>query len=358
MNKILKYTLSLLIVFCPIWLYGQEQLVKTALKGSKKLFKVEAKSLTKEGVEAANKTMLKDAFKAGTEEIGKNYMQKASAKQLIRGAVRKNILKEIEEKELGSILRYGMFNAKKEVVHTEKSVVKDLAEKEAKNLNYGEKVSKLKNKVVDKVSETYLSSKIKKTILYKELQNILSKGSIRLTEKELSYLLENPTQLRIFIKKYVGDKRNFQEFFIRLAMGDKKQVEKLLDNPNISAYIKKAIRRSDEGGVHEWLMTKNFKDFLINPKWGQDGPFLALALTRLVQKTDNVLFKVGGGHVSSGRANSAASVAFHNGLAEAISKCSTKEEVFVAVKRYAKNNLSEQSYKEFVSIFEGVFKMA
>lgn len=333
--------------------------MKTALKGSKKLFKVEAKTLTKEGVEAANKTMLKDAFKAGTEEIGKNYMQKASAKQLIRGAVRKNILKEIEEKELGSILRYGMVNAKKEVAHTEKSVVKDLAEKEAKNLNYGEKVSKLKNKVVDKVSETYLSSKIKKTILYKELQNILSKGSIRLTEKELSYLLDNPTQLRIFIKKYVGDKRNFQEFFIRLAMGDKKQVEKILDNPEISKYIKKAIRRSGGGGVHEWLMTKNFKDFLINPKWGQDGPFLALALTRLVQKTDNVLFKVGGGHVSSSRPkNSAASVAFHNGLAEAISKCSTKEEVFVAVKRYAKNNLSEQSYKEFVSIFEDVFKMA
>ena len=149
MNKILKYTLSLLIVFCPIWLYGQEQLVKTALKGTKKLFKVEAKTLTKEGVEVANKTMLKDAFKAGTEEIGKNYMQKASAKQLIRGAVRKNILKEIEEKELGSILRYGMVNAKKEVAHTEKSLVKELAEKETKNFNYGEKVSNLKNKVVD-----------------------------------------------------------------------------------------------------------------------------------------------------------------------------------------------------------------
>lgn len=114
-------------------------------------------------------------------------------------------------------------------------------------------------------------------------------------------------------------------------MGDKKQTELLLDNPDIKIYIKKAIRRSGDGGVHEWLMTKNYKDFLTNPKWGEDGPFMSLALTKLVQKTENVVFKTGGGHVSAGRANSSASVAFHNGLSEVISKCSSKEEVFVAV---------------------------
>lgn len=89
---------------------------------------------------------------------------------------------------------------------------------------------------------------------------------------------------------------------------------------------------------------------------GNDGSFLALSLTKLVQKTSNVLFKTGGGHVSTGRKASSASVAFHNGLANVINKCSSKEEVFVAVKRYAKENLSESSYKEFVSIFEDVFK--
>lgn len=102
-------------------------------------------------------------------------------------------------------------------------------------------------------------------------------------------------------------------------------------------------------------MTKNFKDFLINPKWGEDGPFLALSLTKLVQKTENVLFKTGGGHVSAGRANSSASSAFHNGLSDVINKCSSKEEVFVAVKRYAKENLTDDAYKEFVAIFENVF---
>lgn len=332
MNRTFKYFLSVILLLITLYSYGQEQLVKTALKGSKNLLKIETKNLAEKGVEAANKSMVKDAFKASSEEIGKNYMKEASAKQLIRGAVRKNILKEIEEKELGSILRYGMINAKAEIAHTEKSAVKEMVEKEAKNYNYGDNVLKLKNKIVDKVSETYLSSKITRTILYKELEAIVKKGPIKLTEKELSYLLENPKQLRVFIKTYVGDNKKFQEFFIRLAMGDKKQVEMLLDNPTISVYIKKAIRRSGEGGVHEWLMTKNFKDFLVNPKWGKDGPFLALALTKLVQKTENVLFKIGGGHVSSSRANSAASAAFHNGLAEVISKCSTKEEVFVAVK--------------------------
>ena len=356
MNKILRYILSVLVVFAPLLLFGQEQLVKTALKGSKKLFRVEAKNLAKESVEAANKDLVKDAFKVGAEEIGKNYMKKASAKQLIRSAVRKNILKEIEEKELGSILHYGMINARKEIIQTEKSAVKAAAEKKVISLNYSESILKIKNKVVDKASETLLSTKIRKTLIYKELTTIISKGSIDLTEKELSYLLENPKQLRSYIKIYTGDNKKFQEFFIRLSMGNKKQVAQLLDNPVIGTYIKKAIRHSGDGGVHEWLMTKNFKDFLVNPKWGKDGPFLALSLTRLVQKTENVLFKTGGGHVSAGRVNSAASVAFHNGLSDVINKCSSKEEVFVAVKRYAKENLSSDAYKEFVEIFENVFK--
>ncbi len=356
MSKTLKYILSVLVIFCPSLLFGQKQLVKSALKGSKGLFKTEAKNLVKEGAEAANKSLMKEAFKTGSQEIGKNYMKEASAKQLIRKAVRRKVLKNIEEKELGSILHYGMVNAKKEIAHTEKSAVKVLAEKESRAVNYKESVLNLKNKVSDKVSKTYLSTKIKKTLLYKELIQITSKGPIELSEKELTYLFANPKQLRNYIKIYTGDNKKFQEFFIRLSMGNKKQVEQLLDNPVIYKYIKKSIRQSGDGGVHEWLMTKNFKDFLINPKWGEDGPFLALSLTKLVQKTENVLFKTGGGHVSAGRSNSAASAAFHNGLSAVINKCSSKEEVFVAVKRYAKENLTDDAYKEFVVIFENVFK--
>ena len=120
--------------------FAQKQLVKTVYKGTKGLFRTEAKVLTKEGVESANKSMLKDAFKSGAEEIGKNYVRKASAKQLVRSAVRKKLLKEIEEKELGSLLRYGMLGAKKEIAHTEKSAVKALAENASGNINYSNKI--------------------------------------------------------------------------------------------------------------------------------------------------------------------------------------------------------------------------
>ena len=60
------------------------------------------------------------------------------------------------------------------------------------------------------------------------------------------------------------------EFFIRLADGDKRQVEQILEQPNIRKYINSAIRNAKgESGYHEWLMTKNFKSFLLDEKWGK-----------------------------------------------------------------------------------------
>ena len=97
--KLIIFVFSILLAL-PYSSFAQKQLVKTVYKGAKGLFKREAKVLTKEGIEATNKSILKDAFKSGAEEIGKDYVRKASAKQLIRSAVRKNLLKEIEEKEL------------------------------------------------------------------------------------------------------------------------------------------------------------------------------------------------------------------------------------------------------------------
>ncbi len=130
---------------------------------------------------------------------------------------------------------------------------------------------------------------------------------------------------------------------------------KLLSNPEIYAYVSKSIRRSGDGAVHDWLMTKNYKDFLVNPKWGEDGPFLAMSLTKLVQKTENVVFKNGGGHVSKKLLNSSESVRFHQGLSKVIDNCSTKEELFLNVRQYAQSNLKEDSYKEFSAIFNELF---
>lgn len=206
-----------------------------------------------------------------------------------------------------------------------------------------------------RIEKTILSSKIKKTALYKELQEILKKGPITLSNKEFRELIANPKYLREYILVKTGDKKNFQEFFIRLAMGNKKQAAAIMDNIWIKEYLNKAIRA---GGLHEWLMTKNFKDFLLNPKWGEDGQFLALALTEFVQKTRNVRFKTGGMHVTSGVGNSKASIEWHKQLSEVISNCNSKEEIFVAIKHFAKDTLTDESYREFCQIFASIFKAA
>ena len=140
------------------------------------------------------------------------------------------------------------------------------------------------------------------------------------------------------------------EFLIRLKLSNPQYVKQILNNPSLLEYIKKSIRGNK--GVHEWLMVKNIEDFLLNPKWGPNGDFLALSLCRLTQKTDNVLFKVGGKHGSTN------STKFHNGLSKVIEQSSSIEELFVNVRRYAKQNLTSDAYNEFLNIFESVFEAA
>lgn len=201
-----------------------------------------------------------------------------------------------------------------------------------------------------------LAPKLANTKLAKELKAIEAKGPIKLSQKELQALLDNPKDnIRAFIRAKTGDHKNYKEFFIRLTMGSKEQTKQLLENPDIRKYVDRSIRRSGEGAVHEWLMTKNFQDFLLNPKWGKDGPYLAYALDKFVQKTKNVRFKTGGGHPSDITPNTSESAQFHNRLAELIENCSSKEELFIAIKRFAKQELDKESYAEFCKIFKEIF---
>jgi len=64
--KLKIFVFSILLVL-PNSSFAQKQLVKTVYNGAKGLFKTEAKVLTKEGIEATNKSILKDAFKSGAE---------------------------------------------------------------------------------------------------------------------------------------------------------------------------------------------------------------------------------------------------------------------------------------------------
>ena len=239
------------------------------------------------------------------------------------------------------------------------TIVKDKDGRYSKKLSDTNRntVKSIVEKGKQKFQSLYLSQLIKKTKLYKTLQTIQAKGAITLSDKEFKALLENPNYIRSYIETFTGNKNNFQEFFIRLAMGNKKQVKDILDNHTIREYIDKRIRNSGEGGVHEWLMTKNFKGFLTDPKWGDDGAFLALALTKLVQKTERVIFKNGGRHPTTGVANSSESALFHKRLAKEIDSCSSKEELLVKVRKFAKKELKPEAYEEFNEIFKTIFTL-
>ena len=116
-------------------------------------------------------------------------------------------------------------------------------------------LKRLNSTVNKKFESTFLKTVLPKTLIYKELQRIKAKGAIQLTKKEIDYLMANADKanLKAFIKTYTGNANNYLEFFIRLSMGNKKQVAKILEQPEIRKYIDKSIRTaSGETGYHEW----------------------------------------------------------------------------------------------------------
>lgn len=255
--------------------FAQKQLVKTVYKGTKGLFRTEAKVLTKEGVEAANKSMLKDAFKSGAEEIGKNYVRKASAKQLVRSAVRKKLLKEIEEKELGSLLRYGMLGAKKEIAHTEKSAVKALAENASGNINYSNKIRACLKNIGKKISKTFtrivVSSK-NQYITSSQYLRILKNKKITIKEtgvKDAKVLRENMLKVMGEDAKYAKNtlKNGNQAHHIignstPLASSKLKQFGIDINDPVNGIFLPSSDRSGLRGVVHRGGHTQEYYDYI------------------------------------------------------------------------------------------------
>lgn len=185
-----------------------------------------------------------------------------------------------------------------------------------------------------------------------KVSSIRSKGKIVLSDADLAWIRKNPkVNLRATIRAKTNAKtfgEGFQEFFIRLSDGDSRQVKELMEIPEIKKTVNHAIRGG--GGVHEWLMTKNYTDFLTNPKWGKDGASISLALTELVQDTRSVAFKNGGTHfdkMNSGK--------FHRGLADVIDSSENAKSLFANVRNYAESALTKESFEEFLGIFERCF---
>lgn len=141
----------------------------------------------------------------------------------------------------------------------------------------------------------------------------------------------------------------FVEFFIRLKKSGREDLIKDLWN-NHKNYIKNSGIRA--GGVHEWLKAENFVDFLLNPKWGKDGAYLAYMLPRATQPTMNVVLKNGGAHTiidAAGRKIPGPnSGSFHRSLGEKIEVCNNASCVFNNMKDYAEKVLARESYGEYL----------
>lgn len=304
----------------------------------------------------SGKSFLTEELKNLGTELGTNVAFIVVPKIISKGinsSVGKKIGKTTKKKKKGiaSIFRKKIKNVRKkraQKLRGNKVVSVDVSKEGVKvNIkNASEKTINSKNSVRGKFKSYFLRSKIKKTKVYKDVKKMLAKGPIKLSKKELEELKKNPQYLRAHIKQYAGG--DPIEFFIRVAQEDKKIAKELLEVPGIRKHMDGVIRRSKGGGNHEHLMTKNFIDFTTNPKWGEDGPFLAKATTELVQKTKNVKFKGGGGHGSLG------SGVYHYELDKIIKNCDSMEDVFLSVKHYNKEVLTRESYKDFNDILTSI----
>ena len=344
--KNILFTCSLLAF--TLHVNGQTQIV---LKEGAELA---AKQAVKEATQAAAKKVTKEAAEAAAKKVAKEQTEKISilfikesGEKLLEKATR-ILVKEGAETALEGTVKVA---SKEAIGKVSTHTVVSLANKEAiQNTTTKNTTRFIFNKGF---KSQYLGKQLGKTAIQKELTDILSKGPVNLSPKEIKYLRENLdyANLKALIKKYTGDKKNFIEFFIRLSKNNPELTKEILNNPTIRKKINHSIRNSSGGGVHEWLMTKNFEDFLLNPKWGDDGSFLAIALVKFVQKTSSVAYKKGGDHFSG----TLFSKQFHDGLSRIIEKCSSKEELFIAIKKYAKTTLTKESYDEFIQIFTSIF---
>lgn len=149
----------------------------------------------------------------------------------------------------------------------------------------------------------------------------------------------------------------FVEFFVRLKKSGREDLIKDLWNSHKN-FIKKAGIRA--GGVHEWLEAENFVDFLLNPKWGKDGVYLAYMLPRATQVTTDVVLKNGGAHTiidAAGRKIPGPnSGRFHKSLGEQIEACNNAGCVFSNMNEFAKRVLSWESYRGYLSMERTVLR--
>lgn len=218
------------------------------------------------------------------------------------------------------------------------------------------------------------SSKIK--AITEEYRNL---SAIRLTKKQMDDFLNTPETILDLVKNYTGKefREGFQEFFIRLAKnGNQQQIERLWNYSKAHRdIIKNYGIRAENGGFHEWLMCENFGEFLYDSKWRRDGAFLAVLITKLVQKTNDVYMEnvtiwnrydecydeveiwnhYREAQETRGSINNPDSL-IHNTIRKCIAESNTAAELLVKLEQNIKATFSEYTYKIFNSILQECLK--
>lgn len=208
-----------------------------------------------------------------------------------------------------------------------------------------------------------ITSKISKSRIKNEVENIKKLPSIRLSTKELDMIRQQPKYFDELVYNYTGKSfgEGFLEFFIRLSKQNPKQANEIWNySKAIRDYIKnKGIRA---GGVHEWLMCDNFMDFLTNPKWRKDGAYLAKCLSTLVQSTDSVYMKnvrIGGIRYKKWSHKMEEKI-FGNGkihdlIKKVVKEAENTEDFFIKLNKMVKENFSRETYKNFSKAWKQCF---
>ena len=244
-------------------------------------------------------------------------------------------------------------------------------------------INQLKNGTVNLANIPVSSMKTSKKLLSKNnpiVDSYITKGAIKLTKDELETAKNDKVFLRALMKKYdCGD--NLDDFLIRLKVGDSKQVENLLgitykdghyvtDGRTAARGFLDSYIRQANGGNHEFLLTSNYSDYLLNPKWGDDGPAISITVRQLVQKTREVKINGFSHYELYGPASKSAREAdplawmearrkmndtLHN-LSEVMENSSDIGTLYENVREYVSLALDPESAEKFIEIWTNVVR--
>jgi len=187
----------------------------------------------------------------------------------------------------------------------------------------------------------------KNAAIVAELENL---PKITITPVERINIVNDHLALKQAVLDHTGKnfREGFVEFFIRLKNSGREDLIEEIWNSHKN-YIKNSGIRT--GNMHEWLEAENFVKFLIDPKWGKDGAYLAYSLTKMTQPTTEIILKNGGAHTIINEAGlkipGPNSGRFHRDLGKEIAKCNNAGCVFNNLNEFAKQELTKQSYESY-----------